>query len=371
VFDVIVVGAGVVGTAAAYRSVQHGAHTLLIDGDLAGRATQVAAGIVSPTTVRPDAGPTYLLAQAARAFLPALVRQLCADGAPASGYAKCGEILIAQDDSQAEALGDLLDALASWHADINASATAAPEEISPAEAKTRVPVLADVARAAWVPDAARVDGNLLNQAMRTAAQERGLEVLRDTVTGFMFDGKRVSGVRLGDSAEPSSNVIIACGAWSHELCLELGVPIGVKPQRGQLIHLDLHGIEASTWPLVRTIHDHYIVPWPDGRVVVGATNENDAGWDARRTAGGIAQVLANAMSLAPGLRDATFLESRVGLRPVLERGYPMIGSLPGIDRCFIATGHGSEGLAYGPWSGYAIADHSLDVDINDLSAFAM
>jgi D-amino-acid dehydrogenase len=369
--DVIVVGGGVVGTAAAYRCAQLGARTLLIDGDCLGRASQVAAGIISPTTARPDGGPNYLLARATIEFFPRLLAQLNADGAPSTGYERCGEIIVAQDDTEAESLSLLQDTLLDPERPDWPIREASLHEISPIEARSRAPILGDVKRALWVGDAARVDGRLLHYSMRSAAQGRGIEFESGVVDGFIIDGQRVSGVRVGRTDLLSTKVIVASGAWSAELCRTLGLSLDVRPQRGQLVHLRLEGTETSDWPILTSVSDRYIVAWPAGRVVVGATGEEDVGWDARPTVGATRSVLDEAVGLAPMLADATLLEVRAGLRPVTERGYPLIGPLPVFEGCFIATGHGSTGLAYGPWSGYAIAELCLDADPPDLAAYAL
>ena len=98
------------------------------------------------------------------------------------------------------------------------------------------------------------------------------------------------------------------------------------------------------------------MPWPDGRVVVGGTVEPDAGFDARATADGMHQLLAEVLRLAPGLADATFVEVRAGLRPVSADDAPVLGALPGWANAFVCTGHGANGLLLGPYSARLVAD---------------
>ncbi len=50
-------------------------------------------------------------------------------------------------------------------------------------------------------------------------------------------------------------------------------------------------------------------------MVAGAPRETGSGFDVRVTPGGLAEILANALSVAPGLAAGTLLETRVGLRP--------------------------------------------------------
>ncbi len=128
--------------------------------------------------------------------------------------------------------------------------------------------------------------------------------------------------------------------------------------RGQIVHLRLPGVDTGGWPIVSPILSQYLVPWPDGRVVVGATLEPDAGFDARPTAAGMRQLFSEMLRLAPGLGDATFLEIRAGLRPVSADDAPVLGGLPGWENAYVCTGHGANGLLLGPYSARLVADLS-------------
>jgi D-amino-acid dehydrogenase len=127
------------------------------------------------------------------------------------------------------------------------------------------------------------------------------------------------------------------------------------------------GAETTAWTIVIGFRDHYMVPWPEGRVAVGATRETGSGFDPRPTAAGVREVLAEALRVAPGLADAEILEIRVGLRPLSTDGLPVLGAVPGIEGVYLATGHGPTGLQLGPYSGKVLAalmlGRGLDVDL--------
>ena len=150
-------------------------------------------------------------------------------------------------------------------------------------------------------------------------------------------------------------VAIAGGAWTPALSTQLAVTIPVVPVRGQIVHVRLEGVETDHWPIVSPLLSQYLVPWPDGRVVVGATVEPDAGFDARVTAAGMRQLFGEMLRLAPGLGDATFLEIRSGLRPVSADDAPVLGRLPGWENAYVCTGHGANGLLLGPYSAHLVA----------------
>jgi D-amino-acid dehydrogenase len=104
---------------------------------------------------------------------------------------------------------------------------------------------------------------------------------------------------------------------------------------------------------------------------MGATRETGSGFDARVTAGGVAEVLRECLQIAPGLADATLAEVRVGLRPLSKDGLPLLGRPRGVDGLVIATGLGRYGLTLGPYVGLLAAKLASGQSVEaDLTPFA-
>ena len=81
----------------------------------------------------------------------------------------------------------------------------------------------------------------------------------------------------------------------------------------------------------------YIVARPDGRVLVGSTEE-DAGFDKRTTALAVGELLAFGLTLVPALADAQVERTWAGLRPGTKDGLPFLGPVPGLENLFVAAG---------------------------------
>ena len=143
----------------------------------------------------------------------------------------------------------------------------------------------------------------------------------------------------------------------------------MRPVRGQILHLAL-GDDTGAWPVLSPLLSHYVVPFRDGRLALGATVE-DVGFDVRATAAGMRQLLSEGLRLSPGLADASFVEVRVGLRPTSDDDLPVIGALPGVPNVFVASGHGANGLLLGPVTGRLVADlvagRTTDIDLAPFS----
>ena len=350
-YDAIVIGGGVVGASTAYHLVRAGGATLLVDRCDVGRATDAGAGILSTATNTEDPDPIERFEARAAAYYPVLIEHLRADGAGATGYRACGSLTVAVDDDEVAHLDQVRSGLRRWRA----AKDYGYAEIGPAEAKALFPPLAAVKGAIHCGRGARVDGRLLAAALLRAAEQRGLDVHHAAVEDVLVEQSAVVGIRVVGERIACGHAVVAAGAWSKELGRRLDVDVPVEPQRGQIIHLGLPGVDTRAWPIVLAFRGHYMVPWDDGRVALGATRETGSGFRPHTTAG-VIQVLAEALRVAPGLADAEIREIRVGLRPASRDGLPILGPVPGMANLLLATGHGSIGLQLGPYSGKVMAD---------------
>lgn len=366
-YDVIVIGGGIVGMATAYHLVAAGARTLLVDRADAGQATAAGAGILSPETSRHESDDWFTFAVAAVDYYPSLIDQLAADGSGETGYAAVEELIVAvseDEDAPFAAVCRRIKARQRMH-DRPAASDLRP--IDAAAARALFPPLAAVRSALHFRRAARVDGRLLTNALRQAAVRRGLVLRQASVDRLVVQNQRVEGVMVGGEQIPSGAVVIAGGAWCESFGAQLGIALPIAPQRGQIIHLSLPGTETAHWPVITAFHGHYMLPWPDGRVVVGATREH-AGFAPQTTAAGIREVLDEALRVAPGLADAAIADIRVGLRPGTPDLLPVLGAMPSVDNVYLSTGHGANGLQLGPFSGKVIAGLALGADVTPVPA---
>jgi D-amino-acid dehydrogenase len=351
--DVAVLGAGLVGLALAYELACLGGRVTVIDAAHPGRATDAGAGILSPaTSAEADAAFWPFLRQAGSHY-PTLLARLADDGADVSGagYGACGILSVGlrpHEDGWFSPFADLV-------------LRRSPGEVSeiPADEATALfPPLGPVHRALHAPGSARIDGRGMAAALRQAAEARGVafvEGVAHGVTARTSHGPHVGSVSVeGHGNVDCSALAVAGGAWTAAAGEWLGRDLPVGPTKGQIVHL---GVEAETgrWPIVQPLLTHYLVPWPGGRVACGGTFETGAGFSVTVTAAGVHELLRECLLVAPGLEGATYLETRVGLRPTSADDRALVGRLPGWGNVWVATGHGANGLLQGPYSARALA----------------
>jgi glycine oxidase len=348
--DAVVVGAGVIGLACAWRAARRGLRVRVLDRDQAGAgASGVAAGMLAPVG-EANWGEAELrrLAIAAAERWPAFVRELATDSGLEVGHEACGALHVALDRDEAEELRrrfELMDSLG-----------LGVEWLRPSECRDLEPALAPACAAGvHVPGEAAVDPGLLVPAL-VAALERnsGQLFVEAEVTDALIEGDRLVGVATADGREHHADrVILATGAWagaSPWLPPEARPP--VRPVKGQILTLRGSPEQRLCDRIVAT-ERVYVVPRPDGRVVVGATVE-ERGFDVQVTAGAVLELLRESYRALPDVAELAMVETKAGLRPGTPDNAPLIGP-GGLDGLLLATGHYRNGMLMAPLTAEAIA----------------
>jgi D-amino-acid dehydrogenase len=345
---IVIIGAGVLGASAAFHLARAGAPVTVIDAHLDGRATAAGAGIICPWVSGVEDQAFYRLYAGGGEYYPELIAALADAGETDLGYRRAGAMLVS--DNPAE--------LAWIERSVGQRAAAAMGEVTrlpEREARELFPPLRAGLGGVLVSGGARVDGRRLAAALLRGASSCGASAVRGRAA-LVVEADRVAGVDVGGERIAADRVIVTAGAWADDLLRPFGLGLWVEPQRGQIVHLRLEGVETEDWPVILPPGSHYIVPFDGGRVVAGATRENGAGFDYRVTAAGQAEVLSEALAIAPGLGVATMTETRVGFRPVGTGGRPLLGWVRGVEGLAVGNGLGAAGLTIGPFAGRLLAD---------------
>ena len=342
---VIVVGAGILGASATYHLARAGAEVEVIDAAHPGKATMAGAGIICPWASQVDNPAWYRLSAASAKYYPDLAAALVDAGEAENGYRRVGALITSEKPE------DLVAAerrLRTRHNDAPEAGTIS--RLGNAEARRLFPPFRDDLEAIHVSGAARVEARAFSAAMLKLAAVHGavhrnervsLRRERDRAVCIGADGRKIDG----------DVVIVSAGAWAPEILGPLGIDLPIAPQKGQILHFGLPGVDTRNWPVLLPMNSYYMLCFDDSRVVVGATRETGSGFDYRVTAGGQKEVLDLALSFAPGLRNATLLETRIGFRPAGPSYLPMLGPARRIEGLLIGNGLGAGGLTMGPMAG--------------------
>jgi glycine oxidase len=326
--DVIVVGAGIVGLSIARELRREGLAVVVIEKGTAGsEASFAAAGMLSAWHIRRDE-PLAPLARASAQMYSAFVERLTAETGIDPHFRPTGTIVFVPPgvERQFQAARDRVQRLAD-------------SDLGPLE-----PALRADCPAFLLSDDHSVDNRRLLNALLQSARLAGVVILdRTRVDSVEFTNRAVSGVRTSSSTFPAGAVVNCAGAWAADLAAP-SHPVPVRPRKGQMLAL------SADHDLLRHVvygPGCYLVPRPDGRVLVGATQE-DVGFDRRLDEAALSRLHDAAVALVPALAAAPVVERWAGFRPGTPDDLPLLGPLDGLRNYFIAAGHFRNGILLAP-----------------------
>jgi glycine oxidase len=364
-YDVVVVGGGAIGLCCAWRLAQSGARTIVLDrAEPPAGATRVAAGMLAPIGELAFGEPELLrMTIAAAEIYPDFVAELEAASELDSGYARHGALHIALDRDEASELRRVHD--------LQRSLGLGAEWLPPRRCRELEPGLTPSFNGGvHAPDEAAIDPRRMTEALLVALAAEGVEVRSGAdVVAPILGGERLEGVRTGAGEElPARHVVLATGAWAGaESWLPEAVRPPVRPVKGEILELSSADGEAPCERIVAS-ERVYLVPRPDGRLIVGATTE-ERGFDATVTAGGVHELLREAYRLLPDVAEMELVEAMAGLRPGTPDNLPLIG--PGaLDGLILACGHYRNGILLAPLTAKALAELLATGGLPDSAAAA-
>jgi glycine/D-amino acid oxidase-like deaminating enzyme len=358
-YDVVVIGAGIVGVAAASELAGEGASVLLVERAVvaAGASGRNSGAVWHPMDPVLEALYVETLDRL-RALPQALEAELPSDH-PDRGFALPAEpvgILTLGDD--AGLLAVHASALAASHPQLRPAfldvATLARMEPSLAPGLSAVRLDIGFPVAPWAA----------THAFAELAGARGAELVQGSAAAIRVEDGVALGVTVDGVAIAAGAVIVAAGPWTPEVIDPSGTWRPIRPFWGVVVEIALAapphaiveaaGIDDAIGPHAATAGAETVdfsLTTAAGRSALGSTflpfEPDPHAYEARLRGGGAAYV--------PAIADAPTLSLRTCARPLAFDGRPLVGHVPGIDRLFVAAGHGPWGLSTGAASGAHIA----------------
>ncbi len=349
--DIVVVGGGIIGLSIAWSLAKEGLSvTVLEAGQVGGQATAAAAGMLAPLAEALETGPFVTLGLESLRRYPAFVAEIQEESGIDPEMIGPGMLRVAITDEEAYRMGSDWE----WQSSLGLSADC----LSAKEARLLEPAISpDVRLAIRSPEERNIEPRRLVRALALACVRRGVRIVEgEPVVDFERDGASITAAMSPGQHFSCDGVVIAGGAWSELLGRRLDVTLPIYPVRGQILSL-----ACLPPPIRHTIYGAacYLVPKADGRVVVGAT-EDEAGYDTRTNVAGLGYLLTMAPGLVPALRGAAFDTAWAGLRPASADGMPILGRLTGWKNAFAACGHFRNGILLAPITGEILAHEIVE-----------
>ncbi|KPK79026.1 MAG: hypothetical protein AMS25_14055 [Gemmatimonas sp. SM23_52] len=345
--EVVVIGAGIAGFAAALALWERGAAVTLVEvGRPGGEATGASAGMLA-AQYEAEPGAKYRLGVECRARYPEFIARL--EGLSGQAlHPRWDGILVANlSQEEHEQAGEAI----RWQREVGRQA----ELLDPGQAAELQPgVSGESVSYIWLPEEGQLDSQELGAALGPALARTEIRLISGNRAAEVLSRKgSVAGVAMADGRKlDAERVVLAAGAWSAGL---RGLPrvLPVRPVRGQMLRFP-----AATLTLDRTVASHagrYLVPRADGTVLAGSTME-DVGFDQSISEEGLRVIHDGVSQLVPALAGLKPLERWAGLRPLSADSSPIIGPDPELEGLIYSTGFGRSGILLAPLAGAIVAD---------------
>jgi len=351
--NVAVIGGGIIGLSVAWQLARRGRPVTVFDRDEAGKgASWAAAGMLAPVSEFGFENEDFLdFGQRSMEVFPRFLDELAADGGGTVSMDTKGTIVVGFHRDDTERIRRIY----RFRQDRGLPV----KWMTGSEARELEPLLSPKAASAmWIPEDHQIDNRALVDALKSALVKSGGRLVEGTpVTSIRNESGRCTGVVTGEGEHPAGTTVLAAGCWSGGIA---GIPDElapkVRPVKGQIVSLRTD----DTFGFVRVIRapDAYILPKDDGRILIGATEE-EMGFDTTPTAGPVMRLIERAWEAVPSIYDLPIEEIGAGLRPGTRDHEPLIGD-SGMDGLLFATGHYRHGILLAPVTAYALSEMILE-----------
>ncbi|MBV9597366.1 MAG: FAD-binding oxidoreductase [Chloroflexi bacterium] len=342
--EVVVVGAGIVGVAAAYYLARAGKRVVVVDrAGIAGEASGRNGGHLSPTID----GAWAPLGQLALDIWPRLIPDI--DGP--TEYRRGGGLYVVVDHDPMEPA----DILAYRHA-----RGFVAELLSPEECRRRLPPLrSEIKGGVLSPRHGQVNPILTTKSLaQTAERHFGVKfLLYSPVTSVSVENDAVHGVRVGSGAIGAPTVVLAAGAWTGQLAATAGVACPIGPRRIQIL---LSEAMPPWTDVVWAGNGVYARQSLSGHLHFGS---GGPAWERTLAEvsytvapGGMQRAARRMCDFMPGLRDVAILRSWAGVIGPSADGVPVLEACAEPRGLIIASGFGGNGFVTGPAVGQVVAE---------------
>ena len=374
--DVVVVGAGALGSSVAYHLTTLGQRVALLDKfEAASQTSPRAAGLTQQMR-----GSETMSRIARRAC--DLIASFARDTGEPMQFFRSGSVKLARLPEHETQLRDELDRAARWDIPLRA--------IDPDD----VPRLAPLVRPEGVlfathnPEDLYLEPVQIPRGYARAAVSRGVALLEHTaVDRLLVDNERVAGVQTAHGRIAAPVVVDAAGAWTRPVAATAGVHPAIVPTRHQLlISQPLDGVRPEQ-PIVRVIDANVYVRPEKGGLMLGGYEDAPQQYDGAALApdfqiADLELELSVLRRLADRVRGQfpifqdvfahnLIREHRGGLPTVTPDGGLLLGPLAAVPGLFIASGCNVGGLSTAPALGEAlaqlIAQGRSTIDVSSLS----
>lgn len=359
-FDVIVIGAGVIGSSVAFHLARLGAGKILVleQGQIGDGTGAQSSGILrTHYSVESNAQLARLSWDAFTHF-----SQYLGDEDAQCGLVKCGYLIAAGEGQRAQALQDTIGQQRSMGIPIEVLNASQAQELLP------IAQFGEAELIAYEPQAGFADPYMTNTSFAKAARGLGVKIRQNTqALGLIRNGNRVTGVKTSAGDFYAGHVVSTQNIWAHQLEKWLGVEIALKAERHIVLALEAERAYTQEMPVFKDMvspgmlylrsygaRQMLVSEGVQGEVLEQCMNEQgDVSLDSMVSIG------EQVAERFPDYDCAQLASSWTGVYDVTPDWNPVLGGLPGIDGLTVGFGFSGHGFKLSPGVGLVLAQHVL------------
>lgn len=224
--------------------------------------------------------------------------------------------------------------------------------MSSEEIKRLFPLIKSNYSGTYVTGGGHVDGEALIKSLQNKVIQNGGKIFREKIILERFDNNQIKIISKEDSFYHFDFVLLSVGAWLAELLKPLGYVTDIRPQKGKLFSIYNEKWKNQNWPVVIAPDGADIIPFNNGKILVGATHENDKGFDIGIDIKRVNELKDKASQWISVINEYPLDKIKVGIRAYTSDYSVLIGQVPHLENVWAISGLGSSGLTSGPYLGY-------------------
>jgi len=360
-YDVVVIGAGVIGSSVAFHLAKFGAKNVLVldRGSIGAGTTSQSSGILR---THYSVKENVELARQSWAVFNDFAQYL-GDEEASCGLVKCGYMIVAAEGDKLEPLRASLKQQQDQGIPL--------ELLNQKQAKELLPIarFEDAALIGYEPEAGFADAYLVATSFARAARRGGVTVRENAeVHKVIIESGKVVGVStsIGDFATPM--VISTQNIWTPELAGWTGRSLPVVPERHAVLALECSDAKYSyTMPVFKDLASPgmlYYRSYGGNQMLVSEGVVGEKLNTAEVEQGDIpmdyiVDVGAQVAERFPNYETAGIASSWTGVYDVTPDWNPVLGKLPGIEGLVVGYGFSGHGFKLSPTVGRVLAQEAL------------
>ncbi|MGX5791638.1 NAD(P)/FAD-dependent oxidoreductase [Staphylococcus equorum] len=340
-YDVIIIGSGVMGMSIARELSKSDIKIAVIDHDIPGKhASFKAGGMLGAQNEFTEDSDLFHIAREAQEMFEPLRDSLLDEVGLDIEYLDSGLIKLASSIDDNASVEKQYKFLHQYNKDVELLPTKSLKQ------RTNGNVISDNLSAMYIPNDNQINANKYTKALLKSLEKRGIHRIYNTKVSDITSLNPGYRVVTDIDVLTAEKVVVAGGAWSGNLLNRYMPNSSVTGVKGEVLLVEHPNLSLET--TLFSTNGCYVVPKRKNRYLIGATSYFDD-YSVGVSQLGKKWLLQQATTHIPKLRDGKLINQWSGIRPYTSGEKPIMDEID--EHLFIISGHYRNGILLSPYVG--------------------